>query len=218
MKLKYIIILWFILLALPVYSIEECGRFQQVKDIPCNIITSYKPLNDCNTYSVIIYNQSGNNISTLSFGNYFPTCNFTFNYTKLQTYIWNSTIESGVITVEGDDENMIIILGAFLLLINLGLAYLPFKVKRFSISPAGDYVIKRMFWIAAILLLWFNMTLFRQLSSDWGLGVDNFLRAYWWIFTLAAFACVFIMCYVALVGALKLMKEARMKKRLGDEY
>ena len=207
-----------LVLVVQVKALKECTRVNVVRDIPCNIITSHHPTGSCSDYNVTIFNQNNSEILTALLGEYIPTCNLTFNYTKPQTYFWNSTVESGIITVTGDEDGMILTLGIFLFLINLTIAYIPFKVKSFTENKAGDYVIKRMFWIAAMLFLWFNMTMFRQLSSDWGLGIDNFLEAYWWIFTLMAFSCVFIMSYVALVGALKLIKEERMKRRLGDNY
>ena len=77
-------------------------------------------------------------------------------------------------------------------------------------------MVKRMFWIAAILLLWFNMTLIRQLSMDWGIGIDYFLATYWWIFTIMVFASILITTYVMAVGSIKLFKEAKMRKRMGE--
>lgn len=205
-----------VMLAMPISAIEECGRFTMVKDIPCSIISTWKPSGACEDHNLSIYNQTGLNILNLSWGTYFPVCNATFNISEIGTYYYNSSIENGVITVNGEDESMILSITIFLLLINLVLFYLPFKV-RFSSSEAGDYIVKRMVWIGAFLLLWFNSTLFRQLSVTWGLGIDSFMEVYWWLFTLGTFICVFLMCYYALVGGTKLMKEAQMRKRMGDD-
>lgn len=203
-----------VFVACPILALKECQSITKVSDIPCNIISLTHPANNCNTYNMSIYNGSNVLIANITWGDYPPTCNLTFSYNSPQTYYYNSSVMAGVITVEGDDD-MILILGIFLLLINIAIAYLPF-MTRFSKSEAGDYVVKRMIWIAAILLLWFNMTMFRQLAKDYGIGVDIYLNVYWWILTLAVFACVFLIAYVALVGALKLIQESKLKKRMGD--
>lgn len=145
-----------------------------------------------------------------------PFCTATFNHTEIGTVYGNSTIEESYITVEGDDENMILAIALFLIGINIVVFALPFWVK-FSQSKAADYVVKRMVWIGSLLLLWYNTTIFRQMASDWGLGIDNFLLGYWWIFTMAAFSMILVMTYVMVVGATKLMKEAKLKERMGED-
>lgn len=215
MKKIIILILVTVLLALPALALKECQRTTKVSDIPCEIISSYHPSSGCNSHNMTVYNSSNQLIQNITWGDYQPFCNVTFTHTNPQTYIWNSTLDSGVIVVEGDESQMILILGIFILLINITVAWLPFKVK-FSKSEAGNYVVKRMVWIAAVLLLWFNMTMFRQLASDWGIGIDNFLEVYWWGFTIATFICIFLMVYYATVGGLKIMKEAQMRRRMGD--
>lgn len=215
MKKIILLIAVILVLAVGASALKECQRTTMVNDIPCEIISSYHPSAGCGSYNMTIYNSSNQIIENATWGDYAPFCNVTFTHTKPQTYIWNSTLDSGVIVVEGDESQMILLLGIFILLINIAVAWLPFKA-RFSKSEAGNYVVKRMIWIAAILLLWFNMTMFRQLASDWGLGIDNFLEVYWWAFTMATFICIFLMVYYATVGGLKLMKEAQMKRRMGD--
>ena len=212
--MKKIVILIVMLLIPLVYSIE-CQRITQVKDIPCDVITDWMPPLPCSNYNASIYNSSGDIVILKQYGDYIPYCNFTFNISKVGTYHYNSTILDGIITVEGEDDNMISVVIFFLMVVNAVVAFLPFKVT-FTESKAGDYMVKRMFWIAAILLLWFNMTLIRQLSSDWGLGIDAFLSTYWWIFTLLVFAAIFITAYVMTVGSLRLFHEAKRRKRMGD--
>lgn len=212
--MKIITITVMLILLVPlVYSIPECGRFTKRADIPCNIISSWKPDGDCSDYDIDIINESGITIQIMTWGEYIPTCNITFNVSTLGTYYGNSTPEDIIITVEGDNE-MILSISIFLILINLVVFALPFFV-RFSDSEAGNYVVKRMIWIGSILLLWFNTTIFRTMAIDNGLGIDDFLLGYWWIFTLAAFSVIFIMVYVMVVGATKLMKEAQLRERMG---
>lgn len=211
------ILLLIVLFLIPVaIALEECPRYAYPKDIPCEIRSSWKPTT-CSA-NMSFYNETGTNVYNTSWTELNPYCKAIFNYSEIGTLCGNSTIEDSCITIQGDDDQMILLIGLFLIGINIIVFALPFWV-RFSVSEAGNYIVKRMFWIAAVLLLWFNTTIFRQLANDWGLGIDNFLLGYWWIFTMAAFSTILIMCYVMVVGAVKLMKEAKLKERMGEnEY
>lgn len=103
-----------------------------------------------------------------------------------------------------------------LVAINLFVFILPFLVS-FSNNQVTNYVVRRLLWIASIFILWFNMTIFRTMAVNYGLGIDNFLVAYWWMFTLGAFAGIFLMVYVTAIGAIKLMKQINLKRRMGNE-
>lgn len=207
-----ILVLIQIAAALP---LKECGRFMQPKDIPCNIITSWKPSTGCNT-KITIFNSSGDIIQVGNFSLFTPKCNYTMNISTLGTFNYNSTIQDGVWTTRGDDATMIFSITIFLLLINGVLFILPFKTK-FTASEAGNYMVSRLMWMAALLVLWFNTTLFRQLALDWGLGIDNFLWVYWWVFTITVWIVIFSMCYIMVVGTRKLVAEAQMRKRMGQD-
>jgi len=198
------------------FALEECPRYANLKDIPCRIQSSYTPSEGCIGQNITIYNSSGVNVQNMTWGSLLPSCNATFNITELGTFSYNSTVENGIINIQGEEEEMILVIALFLIGINLLVFALPFWV-RFSKSEAAHYVVKYLMWIAAVILLWFNTTIFRQLASDWGLGIDNFLTGYWWIFTLLAISSIFLMVYIGLVGMLKLMKEAKLKERLGDD-
>lgn len=99
-------------------AMEECQRTEEPSDIPCNIITSYKPGDNCAEYNLTIFNSTGISVQNLTWGNYTPFCNATFNITETGTWVWNSSIESGIIVVEG--SRMWI---AAILLLPLGLCF-----------------------------------------------------------------------------------------------
>lgn len=206
------------LLILPIaIALEECPRYASPQDIPCEVRSTWKPSTGC-MGGLDYYNESGIEVFNTSWTDLPPYCKANFNYTSIGTVCGNSTIDDSCITIQGENDNMILAISLFLILLNALIFALPFWVT-FSKSEAANYVVRRMMWMAAILLLWFNTTLFRQLASDWGLGIDNFLLVYWWVFTLGAFATIFIMCYVMVVGAMKLMKESKLKERMGEyEY
>ncbi len=114
---------------------------------------------------------------------------------------------------KGKMETAIILV---LIVINLFVFFLSLLVS-FSKNKAADYVVRRLLWTSGIFFLWFNMTIFRTMAINYGLGIDNFLEAYWWMFTLGAFAGVFIMVYVSTIGVIKLMKQINFDKRMGND-
>jgi len=202
-----------LLLLIPiVIGLEECPRFAYPKDIPCVIKSTWDA--DC-LGNFTFYNESGSLVYNTLWENSKPYCQAVYNYSNIGTFCGNSTIEDSCITIQGENDKMIMAITLFLLGINIFTFALPFWVN-FSESEAANYVVKRMFWVGSLILLWFNTTLFRQLASDWGLGIDNFLIAYWWIFTFGIFASVLIICYIMVVGAMKLMKEAKLRERMGE--
>lgn len=209
------LILLIALILVPVVLGDECLREMTPNLIPCSIISSWRPNAGC-TGNLQVYNSSNANIVNFTWGEYAPVCNAIWNISQVGTYHYNSSIEDGVITINGEDESMILGVLIFLFIINLVLFILPFMTD-FSNSKAGNYVVKKGFWISSIFVLWFNLTLIRQLADDWGLGIDIFLKTYWWIVTMIAWGCIFILVYVAAVGGIKLKDETKMRRRMGED-
>lgn len=184
----------------------------------------------CGNCSITVYNRTGTVIipqSTMEVVNqYVYNHNASTSLTKYGTYPYainctNNKICQGDCQVElkadcGEKGKMETGIIFMLIIINLFIFVLPFLVS-FSSNKAADYVVRRLLWIASIFILWFNMTIFRTMAVNYGLGIDNFLEAYWWVFTLGAFAGILIMVYVTTIGAIKLMKQINFKRRMGDE-
>lgn len=101
------------------YELDECQRIQDPADIPCLVISSWRPAN-CGAASnqVTIYNESDVAAGYANWTNLTAACYFTFNYTERQTYYYNSTLETGAIVVEADKMWL-----GILLLIPLGLGF-----------------------------------------------------------------------------------------------
>lgn len=185
---------------------------------------------DCGNCTSIVYNTDGseripvNNMTLVTSLTYIY--NISKNLTDYGNYPYtisctNNQICQGDCQVEikadcGEKGKMETGIIFMLIIINLFIFILPFLVS-FSKNKAADYVVRHLLWIAAIFILWFNMTIFRTMAVNYGLGIDNFLLAYWWIFTLGAFAGVLIMVYVTTIGAIKLMKQIRFDERMGNE-
>lgn len=158
-------------------------------------------------------NLSASNFSRLGEYGFIATCN--------SSVIGGFDEHTFIVTEDGEEHKVYDPLAGFsivlfLLLFNILLFVLPFMTK-FTNNPASSYIIRHLIWIMGLFMLWFNMTLFRTIAIKSKLGIDNFLLAYWWMFTLAAYASIFIMIYVTLVGVVNLMKQARIKRRMGDD-
>lgn len=183
----------------------------------------------CGVCTIVVYNPAGSvnmtqqNLTQVTTHTY--SINLSNNLTQYATYPYtincttNKTCE-GECYVEinqycGVDDSMSNSVILFLLVFNAGLFLTPIIVKRLHSNEVADYVIKRMIILAGIIFLWFNTTILRTLAIDYNLGIDNFLEAYWWVFTIAMFAVIFLSLYFITIGAVKLAKEAEFRRRMG---
>jgi len=129
------------------YALTECQRTQNVGEIPCAIISSWSP-GTCSDYSLTIYNSSGDVIQDLAWSDYTPVCNATFNITDIGSYHYNSTIEQGVITVEGDAK----MITAMIILIPLIMA-LVLMIGSFALGE--KHSVLSIFLFLGSLLMFF---------------------------------------------------------------
>ena len=175
MRLLFIIILF---LMIPIaYGIEECSRTNQnTKDIPCSVVSSYKPTTGCDqTVSIFLTNETSNStyIFNAQWEDTIPFCQFVFNITDpLGTYVYNSSIESGMVTLQRENNMLAIIFvfmfmaGGFFLIgyqnpqgfvkfttYGLGLLELLMMVWMIWINEAGFSVINLLKLNAMICLI-----------------------------------------------------------------
>jgi len=95
-------------------ALEECQRVEEPEDIPCKVTSTWGYTNNCSTYSVNIFNNTGGLINTLNLSDFGVTglCNFTFNYTSAGSYNYNITSgDTGAIIVEVKMETIAVIIG-----------------------------------------------------------------------------------------------------------
>src|SRR3990167_7404715 len=84
----------------------DCEEVVTTTNIPCQIITAYKYTNACNTYTIKFYNSTPTLVGQKLLNNYGATgrCNTSFNFTEVDSYIFNiSSGDSGRIIVEVDE-------------------------------------------------------------------------------------------------------------------
>ena len=155
--MRKLILLMLVLIVPIAFAIPECGRFMSVSDIPCNIISSWKPSGNCGDYNLTIYNSSGEIYQITEWGNYTPVCNTTFNITVLGTYYGNSTPEDIIITIREDAK----IISAVLVLIPLIMA-IVFMIASFSQSE--KHSVLRIYMFLMSLIMFFFAFHFGMLS------------------------------------------------------
>lgn len=115
-----------------VIGLEDCKGIMNPDDIPCQIISSWQFPNLCNTYTIMVYQSNTTLLDTRNMGDYGGTgrCNITFNYTTLDSYLFNwSSGDSSKIIVE-EDNNMLIALVIGVSLIVALFIFLTFAVKE----------------------------------------------------------------------------------------
>lgn len=200
-------------------ALEECKPVAEPRDIPCRVTSTWNYTPPCSDYNITVWNQTGDNVKNYTMGDFSTSglCNFTFDISNAGSYkhINPRNGDVGDILVEADDKVMAFGIIIFLMSLNIIVFILPFIVNKFSNSEAANYIIKRLIWLTSIILLWYNMTIFRTMASDFGLGIDNFLYGLWLFFTLGMFVVVFLMVYYTTVGAIKLAHEAKLKRQMG---
>jgi len=219
---------WLTILILMIITVQLVTAVCCEKNSDC-IVTETCQDTSCGFCTIRVYNIDGTlnmtqqNMTQVSDVSY--KINLSTNLSGYGTYPYvincstNKTCE-GDCQVEihdycGRNTEMSTGIVLFLLLFNTGIFIVPLMVKQFHNHEAANYIIKRMILLAGIVVLWFNVGIFRTLAISYNLGIDNFLKAYWWIFTVIMFAVIFLSIYFTTMGALRLIREAKLRKRLG---
>jgi len=165
-------ILLILLLPLAVFSVlalEECPRFGLVQeDIPCIQPSSWYPPGQCEDYNVTVFDQEEAAILNTSWYAKKPFC--AFNVTGLNepgTYCYNSSVESGCITLEREDNMLSIILvqiGLIVFFILVGLPY-RFGFLKFTSWAMAALEIMMTVWIVYINETGSDITTFLYLNA-----------------------------------------------------
>ena len=163
----------FLLMIVTSYALE-CQRTQTTDNIPCEVISSWKP-GSCINYNLSIYNSTGNNIQNLTWQEYYPVCYFNFTTTSIGTYCYNSTIENGCITIQ-EDTNMQIGL-----VIAMGLIVALFMWLAFKLEESHG-LLKLLLIFISIGLITLIPSVF--LTSNSAVIFNNAIMIFTWVFWL----------------------------------
>lgn len=208
-------------LILPIVSaIEMCQDITPMSDIPCRVVSSWKPVTGCNR-TIHIYNQSNDLLFSLNWTDYPPFCSFIFNQSGQQLYLYNSTIENGSIEVIGGDSMISLIVIGFLIILNAAIFIIPFFV-RFSPIPGIkgdilDYVTKRGFWIVSLIFAYYNFIVIMHLEAIQKIGLTEVLRGFFDILTFCLYIIIGWIAFISVIVPIKMWHEYKDKIRMGDE-
>lgn len=170
------------------FAIQECQRTTLTTNIPCDVESSWKPSN-CNQY-LEIYNSSNVTVASTNWTDAIPFCHFTFNITQQGIYFYNSSIDSGVITVVGDDKMI------FLLFIPLMLCF--FFVYWGNSLKEEQEPLKWFMRLLSIVMIFAtfggaNMIIAMSPAYEGLQSIFNFTPLTWIFYTLISiFMCYFL--------------------------
>lgn len=196
-------------------SQDECQRKMEPRDVPCQIISSYLPLDGCNK-TLEVYNTSGGMMQTKNWSLMVPFCNASWNISTQGTYVYNSTIESGVVVIQSEENMTSLGVIFFVLILNLVVFLLP-MFFQFSENEILNNVMKKMVWIGALLFLAFNTTIVVSLADNAGLGVNAELFLYQQIMLWAIYVSMIFLFWNVVVSTLKMWRIKKIKKTMGEE-
>ena len=185
MKRWHIYIIFLILILPLSFSLSEpieCQRVMTPQDMPCSLITSWKPSTGC--ISNVSFYQNGSIINIYPYGDYDLFCNATINITEIGTYTYNSSIISGIITIKNEDNMLSIVFSiGFIILffIALGIINTGFKLKFFSYAIA---LIETIFM--------FSLVYAREINID----ISGLMRVNFWIILIIGFGIALLSLFL----------------------
>lgn len=197
------------------FAMDECQRIEEPKDIPCTIYSTWKPA-DCAAFNLTVFNESDNVVQILTWNNLTTVCNATFNITQKGIYLYNSSIESGVIEVEAKDNMIGLGVVIFLLAINIAIFLIPTFVKLHS-HEIWHKVISKIIYIFGMGILAFNVSITVTMADNAGLGINRMLFLYQqWILWIIYVSMIFLFFHM-IVSTFQSYKISKKKRRMGEE-
>lgn len=217
---KLIIIIGMMIILSYLVSAIECQPLMQPAQANNCTITSLWNYGNCVNFHLSVYNITGNLTSNFTYYNLSSSnlCQTLWNITTIGSY--TGVVENGdtvSIQIQGDTEMMSFTVIFFMVLFNACFFIAPFVVRQFTNNKPTDYIIKHIIFMVGILFLWLNITILRTMAINAGLGIDDLLIGAWWFITLLVVIVIFAMIYTTLIGYLDMLKQAELRKRMGDE-
>lgn len=177
------ILLFILLLLIPLVAaaeLQECPRVLYSNEVPCTVLSSYKPDAGC-TGQVFIYFENETLVQTKDWKNSTPFCKFHWNISQANsTYVYNSSIESGVINIIQEDNMLSIIILQVCLIAFFILIGIPHKfgfVKFLSWSLALLEIVMSI-WIVYLNELSISIINYLYINSLIALFCGGFIGLY----------------------------------------
>lgn len=219
--MRAIVHLIVILFLIPsVMSFSECQRETPLRDIPCVQWNSWSGAS-CGSVAIAIYNASNDSVQNLTWQEGVPFCYFVFNISSVGIYPYNSTIDSGSITVIGGDDMASLTIIGVLLLLDIAIFLIPFFV-RFNYGDTIkaeiiDYITKRAFWLLAIFLFYYIFLMAADIAIQQNLGIEAGLRGLVHIFSLGIFIALGWLFAMCIITPARMLKDHVQRIRFGDQ-
>ncbi len=193
-------------------ALEECTRVEEPRDVPCQITTTWVYPNACNTYTSVVYNNTGENFINYTMDTFGIYCNVTWNISDEGSYYYNiSSGDSGLIIIEKEKDEMATLAVTLLIMsITIGVFALPKIVKRFSENEILNTTLKGLCIVFGLLLLSLSVVMVVTMADEADLGVSQELFRYLWIVNWATYLTMMI---VVLSFGLKVLQLWTAKKK-----
>ena len=195
-------------------AIEMCEDVVQ-PDKECRLVT---PVLSCYTNASIFNKENGHLIESQNMTILNRTSELYYiNFTQSKgDYIValcdNSTRE---LYVQGDDEMASLSIGIFVLLVALSFFIVPIIVKKFSDNWFVDLIIRRSSLVMGLYLMMMNAAIFSTISEAAGLGLENEMFRYMWMFGWAGWIAIVFLVTKTALDSISFVKISQKKKRMG---
>lgn len=202
------------------YAMDECAPSVTLGDIPCQITSNWNYTAPCSQWNATVYNLTGDNVVNYTFASYGISglCYTNWTYTTLGSY--TGVVNNGDtfnISIVGDKKMIGFGVLIFMIMFTLGFFIIPFAVRSFTNNAPTDYILKHLIFAGGILFLWLDVTILRTMAINAGVGVDDLLQGVWWFTTLLVVIIITTMVFTTTIGLMNMLKEANMRKRMGEE-
>lgn len=221
MKKWKLLSLLMLIIVLPLVSaIDECQQKQLVKNTPCNIITSWNYPNQCNTYTIVYYQENGSLTGSATLGNYAETsfCNVTFNFTQPGLYTYNiSSGDTGSLTVAKSEEEMASLSILLFVMIITGIFFLiPFLNMRYNKNLAVDKLLRGLSLTMGVFLLMLDSSIVATIASNAGIDVTTSIFTFMNIIRWLSYPLMVIILMLTFKMVRTTIEEQKRMVRMGE--
>ena len=200
------------------YALEECSNRMTPNDIPCNIISTWE-YESCVSTTAQIYNSTPALITTTNFSDFGLSgrCNITWNISEIGTYFLNVSNGDAIrITIqEEEDEMASLAVTLFVLVVTISVFIIAFKVN-FTNSRWANMVIKNSLILFGLFLMSLNTVIVVTIADVTGLGVEQELFRYLWLFNWTIYIGMIILFFTSIKKGLEMWKIEKTNRRMGD--
>ena len=190
---------------------DSVSCYAAVMDVDGSIL-SVRTSTFVNDY--FLFNLSNTTINKTGFYGFTMHCNTSSLGGYLTSYF--EATSDGLDPERGWNESTALAVILFVLLINIGVFLLGFRVD-FIKASVGNLIIKRCFILLGVYLMMMNSAIMFNLANLAGLGINDFMIRYIWFFGWGGYLMMAYVALKTLVDALNMAKDVSTQQRMGDD-